>query len=61
MKGLTIELFADLVGVSKRTVTYWLNGEFFPRPAHVKKIEKELGCTIVEALPEIRKRFDDKK
>ena len=37
-RGLTQQQFADLVGVSRATVSYWVRGLKQPRPVHARKI-----------------------
>lgn len=45
-KGLTIELFAEIIDVSPRMVRYWEAGEHYPRLYVFDKI-----CKILETTP----------
>jgi transcriptional regulator with XRE-family HTH domain len=42
--GFTQESFAKAVGVSRTTVSNWINGKKFPQPPRLKKICEILKC-----------------
>lgn len=44
--GLTSLAFADMVGVSKTTVSYWLNGKVFPPADMIEKIAAALNIPV---------------
>lgn len=44
--GVTSITLADKVGVSKATVSYWLNGKVFPVPETLEKIADALGVPV---------------
>lgn len=47
-RGLTIQAFADAVGVSPAAVIAWERGENLPRPSSFPRIANVLGVTGLE-------------
>lgn len=53
---MTYTQFAEEVGVSARTVSYWSDGIFYPRAKHIKKIERVVGVKILKIFPTLLTR-----
>ena len=45
-KGVSSIVLAENVGVSKATVSYWLNGKAFPSPETLEKIAQALNVPV---------------
>lgn len=45
-KGVSSIVLAENVGVSKATVSYWLNGKVFPSPETLEKIAQALNVPV---------------
>ena len=56
LKGMTYTQFAEEVGVSARTVSYWSDGIFYPSAKHIKKIERVVGVKILKIFPTLLTR-----
>lgn len=46
LKAITSIELAEKVGVSKATVSYWINGKVFPSPDTIEKIALALNVPI---------------
>ena len=47
-KGVTSVALAEALGVTKATVSYWLNGKVFPAPDILPRIADALGVELWE-------------
>lgn len=48
MKGVNSITLSERLGVSKATVSYWINGKVFPDPEKLELIAAELGVKVWE-------------
>lgn len=48
MKGINSITLAEKMGVSKATVSYWINGKVFPDPDKLELIAGALGVEVWE-------------
>lgn len=52
MKGINSVMLSEKLGVSKATVSYWINGKVFPDPEKLELIATELGVKVWELFKE---------
>lgn len=50
----TQQVFADRVGVKQPTVSGWLNEEYLPSPAMLKRISAETGISVEKLLADVK-------
>ncbi len=48
LRGISSIALADMLGVSKVTVSYWINGKVFPDPEKLEKIANAVGVKVWE-------------
>ena len=48
MKGVSSIALSEKIGVSKATVSYWINGRVFPDPDKLQAIADALGVKVWE-------------
>lgn len=51
-RGLSSVAFAEMLGVHKTTVSYWLNGKVFPGEETLTRIAKTLGVPVCRLFAE---------
>ena len=44
--SLSVQKMADIIGVSKSSVTYWENGSFEPKTAHLIKYAEYFNVSV---------------
>ncbi|MFR1823886.1 MAG: helix-turn-helix domain-containing protein [Clostridium saudiense] len=49
-KGLTQKDFADFLGLSRTSLSYYLMGKRFPNPAKIKIMSEKLGIDIAKKI-----------
>ena len=46
IKDISSVSLAEKLGVSKATISYWINGKVFPDPENLQKIANALGIEV---------------